>query len=72
MGFRHRIHRNLFLTKGDWKNDEREGKGKLTYADGKVYIGDFVGGKKHGYGEERYKNNVVTGYWEDGKYVKKA
>lgn len=60
------------LIQGDWHNDEREGQGKLTYADGKVYIGGFVAGKKHGQGEERHPNGtVVNGYWEEGKLIKK-
>lgn len=55
-----------------WKNDEREGKGTLTYADGKVYVGEFLRGKKHGQGEERHPNgSVLSGVWKDGKLERK-
>ena len=58
---------------GDWKKDERDGHGTLTYSDGKVYTGAFVAGKKHGYGEEKHPNGtVIAGQWEDGKLVKKG
>jgi MORN repeat len=38
-----------------------------------VYTGDFIAGKKHGYGEERLLNGTnVAGYWEDGKLIRKG
>lgn len=44
----------------------------LTYADRKTYTGEFVKGKKHGYGEEKHPNGtVIAGYWKDGKLEKK-
>ena len=36
--------------------DKREGKGKLFFADGTVYEGDFVNDCFHGYGVMTYHN----------------
>lgn len=35
---------------GYWKNNKRNGKGRMTNPDGKVYEGDFVENVKQGYG----------------------
>lgn len=44
----------------------------LTYADGKCYSGEFLDGRKHGYGEEKHPNGtVISGYWRDGKLERK-
>ena len=35
---------------GEWKNNKREGKGKMSSSEGKVYEGDFKDNKKDGFG----------------------
>lgn len=44
-----------------------EGKGKLTFADGSVYEGDFSDGKMHGKGRYQWAN---TGHWFEGEYTR--
>ena len=53
---------------GGVRNGKRHGKGKCTYADGRVYEGDFVDGKIHGKGKYTYADgDVWEGDWVDGK-----
>jgi len=33
-----------------WKNNKREGKGLMTYANGEVYDGQWLDDLRHGYG----------------------
>ena len=49
---------------GTFSQNLFEGKGKLTYKDGKCYEGDFVQGKKHGNGTMVFSNgNKYIGQW---------
>jgi len=69
-----------FIYEGDWVNDKREGKGKMTYgSDGFIYEGDWVNDKREGRGkmtnskndyiyEGEFKNGNFNGY---GKYISK-
>jgi hypothetical protein len=34
-----------------WKEDKQHGHGKESWPDGATYEGDYIMGKKHGYGE---------------------
>ena len=44
------------------------GHGKLTYADGDQYIGEWKDGKKSGYGELLYTNgDKFSGHWLEDK-----
>ena len=44
------------------------GKGKITWVDGKVYEGEYKDDKKHGYGTFFWGDGrKYTGYWADGK-----
>jgi hypothetical protein len=36
---------------GEWKNNKMNGKGTLTWADGKKYEGNFVEDKRDGHGK---------------------
>eukprot|EP01032_Pedospumella_encystans_P018979 gene18979-21589_t len=57
------IHEN-YSYEGQWLNDVREGKGRLTYSDGRVYDGQFKEGKKHGLGKSIAVNGTVyEGNW---------
>jgi hypothetical protein len=40
---------------GDFVHDEIEGCGRYVYANGDMYEGRFVAGKRHGYGMYHYK-----------------
>ena len=45
-------------------NNLFDGKGKLTFADGRVYEGDFRGGKRDGQGTMVFPNgNKYIGQW---------
>ena len=60
---------------GDFRNNNRQGYGVLTYKDGAVYSGEFLENKKHGYGRSVYLNATHEGnYYRDkrnghGKYI---
>ena len=46
---------------GDWKEDQKDGKGEIEYKDGTKYQGDFKNNKFSGKGEIQ---------WKDGTYYK--
>ena len=47
-------------------NDGAYVQGRLTYPNGEVYEGNFLGGQAHGYGTMWHKNGeVVTGKWRN-------
>ena len=47
---------------GEWKDGKHHGKGKMTYANGDVYDGEWEDGKM------TYADGVVyNGEWKDGK-----
>jgi hypothetical protein len=60
---------------GDFKKGLPDGQGVYTDSEGNIYTGSFVNGKKDGKGELFIKNtvpnSVVTGYWENDKYIGK-
>jgi hypothetical protein len=44
------------------------GKGVFTWADGRIYNGDYFNDKKHGYGEFTWPDGKkYCGLWQDGK-----
>lgn len=44
--------------------DCHDGKGKLEYADGSIYLGTFHANKRHGFGSYRYPNgDYYEGAW---------
>lgn len=64
---------------GEWRNDERHGKGLMIYAAAsdeagngrhveEKYDGDWVDGKMHGRGVYYYADgSAYDGMWQDGK-----
>ena len=51
------------MYEGDWKNDNKHGKGtiifiigKITYNDGESYDGDWLDDKKHGHGNSLFND----------------
>jgi hypothetical protein len=53
---------------GDFKDDKKEGNGKMTYANGDIYDGDFKDDKKEGKGKMTYANgDVYDGVFKDDK-----
>jgi hypothetical protein len=57
------------LYMGEWNNNIMEGYGEYVYADGKIYKGLFLNGKKHGFGIYIISNKVQAfiGFWDNGK-----
>ena len=51
---------------GQFAQNLFEGKGKLTFKDGRMYEGDFRAGKKEGQGTMVFPNgNKYIGQWKD-------
>lgn len=53
---------------GEWANDLPEGRGKMTYTDGRLYEGQWRAGKRHGVGT--YQSvigsvSMYTGEWNN-------
>jgi hypothetical protein len=46
----------LFICLGPFQNDNKHGKGTLTYSNGDKYEGMFENGKRHGKGTYTFKN----------------
>ena len=62
------------LVEGEMKNGRREGKIKITYENGDIYIGELnENGNRHGQGKYIYSNGKVKeGVWEDGKMISQS
>ena len=51
---------------GDWKDDQKNNCGKMTYANGDIYIGVWKDDNKNGYGEMTYANgDIYNGEWKN-------
>lgn len=56
---------------GEWMKDVFNGYGIFRYYDGKVHVGRFENGKKHGRGElSKVNGEIVEGDWENDTLVK--
>lgn len=53
---------------GEFKEDGITGKGKLKYTNGFTYIGNFVNGRKNGYGLYYNKNIHYIGNWDNDDF----
>jgi len=62
---------------GGWKAGKRDGKGELTYSDGRIYTGDFEAGIPKGGGVLRnpmgnprvaFDSTYLPKWISDGKY----
>lgn len=50
---------------GEFKDDLMDGFGKITYANGDIYLGNFTKGKKNGKGKYTIKDRYeLDGNWE--------
>lgn len=52
--------RNKEYVQGHYKNDMRNGHGTFTYADGSIFIGDWINDHKSGYGD--YSSSTGSRY----------
>lgn len=53
---------------GEFKDNKKNGFGKMTYVSGNVYEGNWEKGKKSGYGKMIYASgNVYEGEWKNNK-----
>jgi hypothetical protein len=59
----------LLYCLGALPNDEREGRGKITYANGNVYEGEYKNDKMEGRGKYTFADGRVAhdGMWRDGQ-----
>jgi len=59
---------------GYFKNDNREGDGKIYYSNGNIYIGTFLNNKKNGNGKEYNKDGklLYSCKWLNGKCIDKT
>jgi len=55
-------------------NDERHGKGKLSYTNGESYIGEWKDDKQDGFGIYYNSEGIIVkkGFWEQGVFLKKS
>ena len=57
---------------GGWKDGKMYGRGTFTYANGSVYVGEWVGdGIMYGHGVFKFFTDeiqVYSGEWKDGKF----
>jgi hypothetical protein len=55
---------------GQFKNSKPDGKGKMTFNDGRSYEGEFLNGKFHGQGTMNLDEKVqIKGTWREGYSV---
>jgi hypothetical protein len=60
---------NEDIYRGQWKNNQKHGKGKFSYADGDEYEGGFVNGKREGNGTYRFTDGKqYKGEFKAGKF----
>jgi len=62
-------HNNAYEKyEGDWKDNERHGKGKMEFKSGEWYDGKWKNGKKHGRGKQYRGDGVLfrDGWWKKG------
>lgn len=50
---------------GEWKEDQKEGEGELTFKDGTKYIGEFKNDKFNGKGKMQWKDGI----YYDGEFM---
>ena len=58
--------------KGEWKDDKRDGKGKMTLLNGIVYEGGYKDDKENGLGRFLYLGIVYGGEWKDGELIREV
>ena len=52
---------------GEWKDNEKQGIGKMTYKGSGVYHGYWENGRRHGEGVFTYENgDTYSGWWKYG------
>ena len=55
---------------GEFKDDDRQGRGTQTWPDGRKYVGEFNVGKFHGQGTHTWPDgNAWKGYFMNDEYV---
>jgi len=58
---------NIYIYKGEWLNNKKNGKGKIFYKNGEFYDGEWLNDDKNGNGKITYKNGDIY----DGEFLKK-
>ena len=61
-------HYDYGVYKGEWRDGEKNGKGKFTWYDGDVYDGEWKCGIMHGKGTFKWTSgDVYVGEWKAGQ-----
>lgn len=56
----------IWKYEGWFKDSLFNGLGKMTYPDRTVYFGEWINGKRNGYGQQMYASgDILSGVWED-------
>ena len=57
------------LYRGEFRDGVPCGVGRVLDPDtsATVYVGDFRGGVRHGFGWELFKTEIYVGHWRDGE-----
>ena len=56
------------MYQGEWVDNNMDGMGVYTWADGRCYIGEYMDDKKHGYGIYKWADGrLYLGQWVRGK-----
>ena len=56
------------IYKGEYENNQKNGKGTMIYPDGRKYIGEYKNDKRHGQGIFTFRNgSYYDGQWDCGK-----
>ena len=61
------------LYEGEWRNDLKEGRGRMVFANGDEYEGEWLDNKRHGRGRQKSGSNgeVVEGLWALDEIIEK-
>jgi hypothetical protein len=57
---------------GGFNNGKPNGKGRVTFSDGASYEGTWANDSPNGFGTYIFNKKAISGYWKDGKLIKRA
>ena len=65
------IEKYVIKYKGEFANGQRYGHGRIKYANGDTFTGNWVANKRHGNGKLRKVKAklIYTGEWKNDRYI---